>query len=541
MRRSRRSALLAVGLAVTMSGAVCAPALAADPVLALTTGGQLTRFDADVPGAVPPAITPGGLEPGDTLIAIGTEDSIIQGLGSSGQVYAIDLETYSAVPVAGGLTPAQLTTGVGLGSGPYFPQNVVLADGSVCAEWDDGNCYPPDGSPAAGADLLAAAVASTTGPVGPSPAERPLYLIDGTADALLTVNQPPFGSTMQTVGALGVPVAVPTAFAVSSDGARGFLVTGQPGQTEYSVDLSSGAATPIGQLGPSAAIRSLAAIPPPAIGQTDPVTGTYDAATGAAAGGVLAFPNPAVEGRDKAITVPVNRSGDPSVPAVAAYRTIESGMPGAAVPGVDYVPVSGTLHFAAGQQYSSFSIPLLPGPAVPATPWGVDISISIGDTGASGSIELTQPGYALPPVPAKALLGGLSATQTIATVLAHGIGVPVTCAQQCTVRLSATATTKSLTTGRSSGSAGTRAAIARSAAVTGRAAVTTLAARTIRLTRPGRYLVHLRLSGSGRRSLRTARRAAVSVLGTASFASGARVSDHAGLTLVGDQSIHRRA
>jgi Domain of unknown function (DUF4394) len=515
-----RAAFVTIGLGLCASGVCSAPALAADPVLALTSAGQLTRFDADAPGAIPPPVTPAGLEPGDQLVAIGAENSIVQGLGSSGQVYAINLETYAAVPVASGLAPGQLTSAVGMASGPYYPQNVVLGDGTVCPLGDDGNCYVPSGVQGAGVDVLAAAAAPLTGPLSPTPSELPLYLIDGAADALMTVDEPPFGSTFRSVGPLGVPVAAPTAFAVSPDATHGLLITGQPTQTEYAVDLSTGAATPIGPLGTSAVIRSLAGIPPAAIGQTDPVTGTYDTAaelTSASASGVLAFPSPALEGRDAVITVPVNRSGDPSTTAAVAYTTIENGMPGMAVPGVDYVPVSGTIHFAPGQQYGSFSIPLLAGPAVSAK-WGVDIGVSIGDTSAWGSVLVIQPGHAATPPPAAPLLGGLSATQAIGAVLTRGIRVPVTCRVACTVELTATSRTTAGTT-----KPGARAS---------RAATTRVGSRLLHLTRPGTYLVHVGLTVAGRRAIRDAHRATVTLLAKARYRSGAAGSDRARLTLV---------
>jgi Domain of unknown function (DUF4394) len=518
MRGLRGATLIAVGLTL----ALAAPAGAADPVLGLTTAGQLVRFDADTPSAIPTPVTPAGLDPGDQLIAIGAGYSIVHGLGSSGQVYAINLENYAAVPVASGLAPGQLTSAVGLGSGTYFPQTVVLADGTVCPLGDDGNCYPPAGALVPGLDVLAAASARHTGPFGPTPTDLPLYLIDAVADDLLTVGEPLYGSPLRSVGPLGVPVAAPTAFAVSPDGARGLLVTGQPVQTEYAVDLATGAATPIGSLDTSDVIRSIAGIPPAAFGQTDPVTGTYTPAELASpsGGGLLVFPNPALEGRDAVITVPVNRSGDPSTPAAVAYTTIENGMPGMAVPGVDYVPVSGTLHFAPGQQYGSFSIRLLAGPAVPA-PWGVYLGVSIGDTptNAWGSFLVIQPGHAATPPPTPALLGGLPATQAIGTVLARGIRVPITCRVACTVELTATSPTTPAT--------------AKQAAHASRVTSTRLGSRVVHLTRPGTHLVHLALTTRGRRAIRGARRASVALVAQARYRSGTGGSDSARLTLVG--------
>ncbi|HWH09777.1 MAG TPA: DUF4394 domain-containing protein [Solirubrobacteraceae bacterium] len=519
MRGLRRATPLAVGLALAF--AFAAPAGAADPVLGLTTAGQLVRFDADTPTEIPTPVMPAGLNPGDQLIAVGATDGIVQALGRLGQIYAINLETYAAVPVDGGLSPGQLTSGVGLDAGPFFPMNVVLSDGSVCAETDYGNCYRPDASTASGLDILAAA-SGAAGPPSPIPSESPLlYVIDGATDALMTVGQPPYGSVVQTIGPLGVPVDSPTAFAVSPDGGRGFLITGQPAQTEYSVSLSSGVATSVGPVGPSAVISSIAAIPPASVGQPDPVTGTYDTAaglTGASASGLLAFPDPAVEGRDTVITLPVNRSGDPTGTASIAYTTIDTGAPGLAVPGVDYVPVSGTVQFAPGQQYGSFSIRLLAGPAVPAS-WPVYLAVSIGgNTSVYGSIAVVQTGHAAAPLPTTALLGGLPATQTIAAVLAHGIRVPVTCRAACTVDLVATTTSAATTPARHAHQAV--------------AVATRLGARVLHATGPGTHLLHLALTGRPRRVIRDAHRATVTLLAEARYPSGANGSDRARLTLV---------
>ncbi|HEY5197524.1 MAG TPA: DUF4394 domain-containing protein [Solirubrobacteraceae bacterium] len=535
MRRLPRAALLAIGLGLTSTCAFAAPApaLADDPVLALTSAAQLVRFDAGSPNAIPTPVTPSGLESGDELIAVGNTGGLVQALGSSGQIYGVDLETDAVVPVSSLLAPGALSSGVGLAFGAVVPSEVVLADGSLCYEYS-GNCEAPTDDPATGQppDVVAEALTPVTAAPSPTLFDPPVYMIDGATDGLLSRDQAPYGPDLQVDGPLGVPLAGPTALAISRDASRGFLVTGAPTQVEYSVDLATGATTPIGPVGSSAAIRSMTTIPPAAITQADPVTGIYPTpGPGAVITGLDGLPDPALEGRDKALTVPVNRIGDPTGPVSVDYATAgEDSYP--AVPGVDYVPVSGTLHFAPGQQYSSFAVPLLAGPAVPSGPGYVYLGLALANAvgaihvglsvnaGESGSTVIVQSGHAGPsaslaPTPTPLLLAGLPGTQTISTVLAHGIGVPVTCTITCTVELTATATAAPGKTGHA-----------------GAASTTKLASRKVHFTKPGRHTVHLRLTSRGRRSVRGADRATVSLVGQARFPSGARISDRVRLTLV---------
>ncbi|MEA2298514.1 MAG: hypothetical protein QOF77_1450 [Solirubrobacteraceae bacterium] len=504
------------------SGAACAAAQAGDPVLAVTAAGQLLTFDPDAPGTTGPAVAPSGVAGGDRLMAIGNTGSYVEGLGTSGALYSVNLGSGAAVARTSPLAGTALAAGVGIAYGPLRQPEVILADGSLCSDFA-GGCIPapPDPSTGRPARLLAAAVAPITGPPLPfSATPQPLvYAVDAATASLVTLDQPPYGVGPRTVGPLGLTVTAPAALAVSRDATRAFLVTGSPVQSEYSVNLATGAATLIGPIGPPV-IAAMTTIPPATITQNDPVTGAYPlpASPGLSHGPVTGVPNPAVEGHDQAFAVPVNRAGDPAGTVSVRYT---AGAPGDPAAGLDYLPVSGTVSLAAGQQYASFSVPVLAGPAQPNPVGEVEVALTLG--GVTGALDTLLPGsvgYEIvqqtghvakpaPLTPTPLLLAGLARTETITGVLAHGLAVPITCALACSARVSAT------TAARAGAGAGAGA----------------LGSRSLKLARPGTYVIHLRLSARARRTLRLTRRAVVEVVGRARFASGAGVSDHARLTL----------
>ncbi|MBL9139132.1 MAG: hypothetical protein JNK85_24910 [Verrucomicrobiales bacterium] len=67
-------------------------------------------------------------------------------------------------------------------------------------------------------------------------------------------------------------------------------------------------------------------------------------------------PSTAEEGKDRHLRFQIVRNGDRSQPCSVEYRTLADGT---ASPGVDFVPQTGVLHFAANEQYKEAAVPVL--------------------------------------------------------------------------------------------------------------------------------------------------------------------------------------
>jgi hypothetical protein len=280
-----RSLALPRVLALALGLALLAPAAAsaAEQFAGLTDDGQLLYFRSDSPGNLQGAVSVTGLQTGETLLGISWVPSVgrLYGLGSTNRIYTINTITGAAIALTNiPFTPPLNGTTFAFGIDAQAQQarsyssssqnlRISTTNGQV-AGVDAAYAYEASDAAAGSAPVLAALgyTVPTTGSAG-TPA---LYALDAARGTLVTA--PTSQAIVRTIGALGVEVsgqagitftgAIPTATGGTTTTGAG-TTTGTPTGTStatapayasispgtgktprlYTVDLSTGAATPV--------------------------------------------------------------------------------------------------------------------------------------------------------------------------------------------------------------------------------------------------------------------------------------------------------
>lgn len=204
-----------------------------------------------------------GLQAAETIHAVDFRrtDGKLYGLGSTSRLYTIDTTTGAATVVAATpFTPALSGTTFAFDWNPVVDRFRVVSDTDQNLRLD----------PATGA--LVAVDTSTTYAIGDvNAAANPavsgcaylmanaeagttvLYDVDTTLD-VLTVQNPPNNGSLNTVGPLGIDATSSFGFDIVVEGGvdKAYIVTnpgGSAASTLYTVNLATGAATAVGQVG----------------------------------------------------------------------------------------------------------------------------------------------------------------------------------------------------------------------------------------------------------------------------------------------------
>jgi hypothetical protein len=280
MRSLALPRVLALALGLTLL--VPAAASASEQLAGLTDDNTVVYFRSDSPGNLQSAITVTGLASGEKLLGISWVAGIgrLYGLGSTNRMYAINTITGAATPLTNiPFTPPLNGTTFAFGvdvvaqqARSYSSTNqnlrISTSNGQV-AGVDGAYAYEPTDANVATAPVLAA-LAFTLPPVGGgSPA---MYAIDAATGSLVTA--PTNAALLRTIGALGVTVngqagltftgATPTATGATDTTGAGTTTGTTTGTSTavapayasispvagqmprlYTVDLSTGAATPV--------------------------------------------------------------------------------------------------------------------------------------------------------------------------------------------------------------------------------------------------------------------------------------------------------
>jgi hypothetical protein len=273
MRRIVRTAvpaLLALGLTASA-------ARAQYMVYGVTSAGQLVRFDSALPSAV---TTIGPL--GFNLTGLDFRPATGELYGYNGtQLFTVNMSTGAASAVA---TVGQATSGTGgfdfnptvdririvdLSSGTNLrvvPAGLPAgspAPGSLANGVPDGAYVYQAGDAAAGLTPALSGVAYTNSFAGAT--MTTLYGIDATRGTLVEVLQPN-GGNVRTVGSLGLGTSLSglTGFDIVTVGGAnlGFFTTVSQGVTNfYSINLGTGAASVVGQVGGQVTLQGIAIAP----------------------------------------------------------------------------------------------------------------------------------------------------------------------------------------------------------------------------------------------------------------------------------------
>ena len=272
MRKQAWSWLLAAGLA-----AAGLADTSAAPILALTSGNVLVRFDSATPGSFTGVVTVTGLAPGESLVGIDVRPMTLQvyALGATaagtGRLYLLNpntgaaslVGTLAADPVDVSLPYAALSgTRFGIDFNPVPDRLRVVSDSGLNLRINPNTALVITDGALNGAATGVGAAAYINSYAGAT--LTVLYDLDAVSDTLLVQN-PPNNGTLALVGALGVNATDAIGFDIlASGGVNTAFATLQAGGVTglYTINLDTGAATLVGNLASSPTVLEIALLAP---------------------------------------------------------------------------------------------------------------------------------------------------------------------------------------------------------------------------------------------------------------------------------------
>ncbi len=220
-------------------------------LIGLTTGNTLVRFDSTAPGVIQGTAPITGLQAGDTVVGIdvrpanGLLYAVVDG-GASDRIYTVNPIT-GAATLASTLSVALAGTRFGVDFNPVADRLRIVSDADQNLRVDvatgvataDGALNPANPNVVAAAYTNSNAGATST----------TLYTIDSTTD-VLNIQDPPNAGTQVLVGNLGFNVNDVSGFDIASGTNLAFASFVFGGVSSlYRINLTTGAATPVGNIG----------------------------------------------------------------------------------------------------------------------------------------------------------------------------------------------------------------------------------------------------------------------------------------------------
>lgn len=241
-------------------------------VFAVDAGNNLIRFGAQSPNVVTRRAAISGLQNGEVIVGVDFRpvDKKLYALGSTSRVYTLDTLTATATLVGTTtFTPALNGNSFGFDFNPVPDRIRVHSDTE-----QDLRLNPLTGGLAAVDSLLAYNAGDANFGVNPNitgtaytnsvagATSTVLYAIDSNRDILVTLPSPNNGK-MTTVGTLGPNTTEFVGFDIAGDTGVAYatLTLGGAGSSFYTINLTSGAATLVGNIDNSAALRGIAVAP----------------------------------------------------------------------------------------------------------------------------------------------------------------------------------------------------------------------------------------------------------------------------------------
>lgn len=266
----------ALALLAALGGPLTASGQAAPNSLAITSTGQLVRFNAANPGAILSSTQVTGLQAGETIVGadIRPANGRLYAVGSSGRLYTID-STSGAAMSSGSAALSLSGAAFGVDFNPVPDRLRIVSDSDqnlrvnveTAEATVDGALKFAPGDANASANPMIVAAGYTNSMAGAQ--STTLFVIDAGLDVLAR-QDPPNDGVLNTIGRLGIDIAEGAAFDIVADGNRAMAALTPAGGSAselYTIDLGTGAATRVGPIGSGLQIRALAATPsqmPPA-------------------------------------------------------------------------------------------------------------------------------------------------------------------------------------------------------------------------------------------------------------------------------------
>jgi hypothetical protein len=229
-----------------------------DTVYGVTNNGFLARWQSNTPGTFDSGVFISGLQNNETIIGLDSRPATgeLIGVGSSNRLYTINPVTGAATQIGSAFANAVNGTSFGFDFNPTIDRARLVSntDQNMVINPNDGtntlatNLFFGAGDPNVGVNPNIVDNAYTNSVFGGS-ATSQQYAIDSGVDVLTTLANN--AGTLGTVGSLGVNVDAVGGFDIS--GATGvayaaLLANGGSASGFYTIDLSTGAASLVGQL-----------------------------------------------------------------------------------------------------------------------------------------------------------------------------------------------------------------------------------------------------------------------------------------------------
>ena len=231
---------------------------------AVDTNNNLLHFDVSNPGKIDGLVSIQNLQPGENILGIDFRPATgtLYGLGSTSQLYVINLVTGFASPVGGPFSPALAGTAFGFDFNPTVDRIRVVSDtgqnlrlnpdtGAVAA--NDITLNPAGTVGSAYTNNFAGATTTT------------LYGIDANTDQLVIQN-PPNDGVVSPVGALGFDTNTLVGFDIQTGSNIAYASLTAPAailSNFFTVNLATGSSTLVGAIPNSASIRGIAVVSGP--------------------------------------------------------------------------------------------------------------------------------------------------------------------------------------------------------------------------------------------------------------------------------------
>ncbi len=237
----------------------------------VTAAGNLVRFNSATPGTIDASVAITGLQAGETILGMDVRPATRQlyALGSTGRIYIINPVT-GTTRQAATVSVALNGTAFGVDFNPVPDRLRIVSDADqnlrvdvttgtatvdttlAYATGDTNATQNPNVVGAAYTNNVAGATTTT------------LYVIDSNRDILATQN-PPNNGTLNTIGPLGVDTSDVVGFDITNPGGAAIAVLTVGGVSQlYTINLTTGAATLVGNIGGGSQLRALTAANLPA-------------------------------------------------------------------------------------------------------------------------------------------------------------------------------------------------------------------------------------------------------------------------------------
>jgi hypothetical protein len=273
--QKRTMRVLAGSLAVVALAITPLAAQAAELLIGSTATNKLVSFSTNRPKRVKVTRLQ-GLAPNERVLGLDVRplNGQLYALGSTSQIYLVDPDNGQALPVGGSFTPPLHGDFFGFDFNPTVDRIRIISDANqnLRVNPDTGAVASVDtdlgyglGDSGFGQDPGAVGAAYTNNDNDPATGTT-LYDIDATRDVLVVQN-PPNDGTLLTVGSLGVITdgSLVVGFDVAGSDGTAYAVLNTANNKRsmlYAIDLATGAATLIGEIGGREPLTSLATLGP---------------------------------------------------------------------------------------------------------------------------------------------------------------------------------------------------------------------------------------------------------------------------------------